>query len=60
MLPAEHVWYVEPRRPGEIAARLAELSRAGPPDGALRQHFLAHFTIERHVSALIAAVRTIA
>ena len=58
MLPADssHVWFVEPNRPSQIADALLAASHAARPDGALRRHYLAHFTPERHLSCLKTAL----
>lgn len=58
-LPESHVYLVEPNRPNEIVAALERIRAAGSPRGALRQHFLAHFTSERHVTNLAAALRSL-
>ena len=59
MLPAAHVWYANPSDPEALADALASAARAEPPRGELRAHYLEHFTPERHVAALAAALRTI-
>ncbi len=46
--------------PGDIASLTAafdQLRKNPPAPGALRQHYLAHFTTERHLAALVAALR---
>jgi glycosyltransferase involved in cell wall biosynthesis len=60
MLPAHHVWYANSGDPGALAATLAAAARAPSAQGALRQHYLEHFTPERHVAALAAALRSLA
>lgn len=58
LVPSEHVWLVEPGAPEAIAeALLAARAAAGRADGARRRHYLAHFTRERHLVALAAALR---
>jgi glycosyltransferase involved in cell wall biosynthesis len=59
MLPAEHVRLVRPNQPGELADALPALRDNRPPAGALRQHYLAHFTRERHLAALAAALQSL-
>jgi len=48
---------VEPGDPAALAQALVELRRNPPPVGAFRKHFLAHFTLERHLGQLAAALR---
>ena len=45
-LPAQRVHLVEPRSPTALAAALAAEAPAGPTEGRLRAHFLAHCTAE--------------
>jgi glycosyltransferase involved in cell wall biosynthesis len=52
MVPAENVWFVEPGRPSSLASALENAAGAVSPGGALRRHYLAHFTVERHLAAL--------
>ncbi|MBL9209122.1 MAG: glycosyltransferase family 4 protein [Opitutaceae bacterium] len=59
MLPAAHVWYATPGDPAALATALAHAARAQPPHGDLRRHYLEHFTPERHVAALAAALRSV-
>ncbi len=59
LLPADHVWFVEPGNPEQLADALVIASRAGPAGGALRQHYLAHYTREQHLATLAAALRSI-
>jgi len=61
MLPANspHVWFVEPNRPSQIAEALVAASRAPRPNGVLRAHYLAHYTPERHLATLKAALQSI-
>lgn len=56
LLPAAHTWLVDPGRPDQLAAALLAARQAPRPAGQLRAHFLAHFTLERHLSALAAAL----
>lgn len=47
-------------RPGDasaLASALVELRKNPPAPGALRQHYLAHFTLERHLTALAGALK---
>lgn len=48
---------VEPGDTAGLAGALRQLARTPPPAGALRRHFLAHYTTERHLAALAAALR---
>ena len=61
LMPAgsSHIRFVEPDRPSEIAAALLAARHAPGPDGALRRHFLAHYTPERHLASLKAALKAI-
>ncbi len=52
MLPSEHVWFVERGSPRQIADALQAAARAPRPHGALREHYLNHFTPARHLAAL--------
>lgn len=56
MMPAEHVWFVDPGRPDQLAAALLAARTAPRPRGQLRAHYLAHFTRERHLAALAEAL----
>jgi glycosyltransferase involved in cell wall biosynthesis len=56
MLPAENVWFVEPGRPSGLATALEEAAAAPRPAGAMRRHFLAHYTRERHLDSMKAAL----
>ncbi len=58
-LPVNHIYYVAPRSPAQVASALHEVRRAGRPAGSLRQHYLEHFTTERHHVAMIAALRNV-
>lgn len=51
-LPAGQVHVVEPGRVDQIATALAAVARAESPAGTLREHFLHHLTLERHLDAL--------
>jgi glycosyltransferase involved in cell wall biosynthesis len=59
MLPAENVWYVDAGRPAGVAAAIEAAAAAPPPNGAMRRHFLAHFTRERHLASMAAALRSL-
>lgn len=59
MLPAQHVWYANSGDAAALADALADAARAQPPQGALRQHYLEHFTPEQHIAALTAALRSL-
>jgi glycosyltransferase involved in cell wall biosynthesis len=56
MLPAEHVWFVDPGRPDQLAAALLATRAAPRPLGQLRAHYLARFTRERHLAVLAEAL----
>lgn len=56
MLPTGHVWFVDRGRPDQIADALIASRRSTPTVGARRAHFLAHFTRERHLASLAAAL----
>ncbi len=56
MLPAEGVWFVDATQPAQIADALWEARRRAATGDALRQHYLAHFTRERHLVTLAAAL----
>jgi len=58
-LPAEHVHYVAPRAPDEVARALFAARAAGPAGGALRGHFLKTFTADRHLADLQAALASV-
>ena len=58
-LPERHLHLVEPRQPEQIAARIGVIAREGVPGGALRAHFLAHYTLDRHLAGLRAALDSI-
>jgi glycosyltransferase involved in cell wall biosynthesis len=57
-VPAPNI-LVPPRDVSALAGALREILRTPPPVGLNRAHFLAHFTRERHVAALAAAVRSV-
>ena len=56
MLPSEHVWFVSAGNPSELAEALANARVAPRPKGALRRHYLAHFTPEQHLAQLQTAL----
>lgn len=58
-LPSPHVYFVEPRSPGQIASQLLAARAAGPPQGSLRRHFQLHFTKERHLALLEGLLRQV-
>lgn len=51
-LPTEHVYFVEPDRPEQIAEALMAARAAGAPRGLLRAYFLAHYTRAQHIASL--------
>ena len=58
-LPPTHVHVVPPRSPAEIAHALAAIAQAGSPVGALRRHFLSHYTCDRFLARMAAALQEI-
>ena len=60
MLPAQHVWFANSGDPKALADALAAAARAPSPEGALRSHYREHFTPERHIAELTAALRLLA
>lgn len=56
MMPPTHAWLVPPGDQTALADALLEARRAGAPRGAVRAHFLTHFTLERHLDAMKAAL----
>lgn len=59
-LPAQHVYFVEPNRPDQIADALLAARAAESPRGVLRAHFLAHYSREQHLTRLRAALLSLA
>jgi len=59
MLPLNHVWFVEPRHPDQIADAIMQARKAGEPGGVLREHYLLNFTPAQHITALNSALRTL-
>ena len=59
MLPTGHVWFVDAGRPDQIADALIASRRSVPNGGERRAHFLAHFTRERHLASLAAAMASV-
>jgi glycosyltransferase involved in cell wall biosynthesis len=55
LLTENYPGLVPPRSPDRIAQAILGLM-AQPPAVALRQHFLAHFTVEQHLKKLAAAI----
>jgi glycosyltransferase involved in cell wall biosynthesis len=55
-IPEGYAGLIEPRQPGQVAAALLALLTE---DGArFRDVFLTHFTLDTHLKALAAAIRT--
>jgi glycosyltransferase involved in cell wall biosynthesis len=52
MLPAAFVWYVEHDAIAQIADALRAAKARGRPAGAMRRHYLAHYTPAAHLAAL--------
>ena len=59
MLPRTQVWFVEPRRPEQIAEAIFQARKAGEANGVLREHYLLNFTPAQHITALKTALRTL-
>jgi glycosyltransferase involved in cell wall biosynthesis len=59
-LPAANVWYVSPGRPQEIAEAIQAAANSPSPSGAMREHFLRHFTGTSHLSHLASAIGSLA
>ena len=59
MLPRKFVWFVEPRRPDQIADAVLQVRQGGESGGTLREHYLLNFTHAQHVSALKKALHSI-
>jgi len=59
MLPRKHVWFVEPRRPDQIAEAVFKARRFTQPNGALREHYLLNFTPAQHIGALKKALNSV-
>lgn len=61
LLPSnsEHIHFVTPGRPDQIAEALLAARHTSPPNGQLRAHYLTHYTRERHLAALAAALRDV-
>ena len=56
MLPDKHAWFVEHGSPEQIATALLAASQSPRPNGALRRHYLAHFTPAQHLATLKSAL----
>lgn len=59
ILPAGHVWFVEPGRPDQLAAALLSARESPRPSGQLRAHYLAHFTRAQHLQSLATALSSL-
>jgi glycosyltransferase involved in cell wall biosynthesis len=53
-----HVELVEPNAPAQIAEAISRIRRGPGPNGSLHAHYLAHFTRERHLASLAAALQS--
>lgn len=51
-LPEENVFYVDPRRPDQIAAALLATRTTTTAGENSRRHYLEHFTLDRHHEAM--------
>jgi hypothetical protein len=58
MLPPGYPALVAPQSPPEVARTLRELVTENPCR-TLRAHFLRHFTLERHLKDMAAAIRRV-
>jgi glycosyltransferase involved in cell wall biosynthesis len=47
---------VEPGDAAALTAALLQLRAAPPPAGIFRRHYLAHYTVETHLTALAGAL----
>lgn len=56
MLPAEAAGLIAPGEPGKLVAALQAQRLAPPAAGLARRHYLSHFTVERHLARLAAAL----
>ena len=56
MLPADGVWLVDPNVPEELPNALLAAADAPADPMVPRRHFLAHFTLEKHVDRLAEAL----
>jgi len=59
MLPRKFVWFVDQRRPDQIAESIFKARQAGEPNGILREHYLLNFTPAQHTTALKTALRSL-
>lgn len=59
MLPRKFVWYVDQRRPDQIAESILKARQEGEPNGVLREHYLLNFTPAQHITALKTALRSL-
>jgi glycosyltransferase involved in cell wall biosynthesis len=59
-LPVDYPHVVRPGQPAEIADHLLAIAHQPPAPGSLRRHFLAHFTANQHLAAVVTSLRSIA
>jgi glycosyltransferase involved in cell wall biosynthesis len=59
MLPSSNVWYVEPRKPSDLAAAIEAAAASPRPAGAMREHYLNRFTRESHLAAISESLRSL-
>lgn len=59
MLPSSNVWYVEPKKPSDLARAIEAAAAAPRPAGAMRKHYLGNFTRERHLALISEAIRSL-
>jgi glycosyltransferase involved in cell wall biosynthesis len=56
MLPTETACLIAPGEPGRLVAALQARRLSPPTAGLARRHYLSHFTVERHLANLAAAL----
>ena len=59
MLPRKHVWFVDQRRPDQIAESIFKARQEGEPNGIMREHYLLNYTPAQHITALKTALRSL-
>lgn len=59
-LPAQGIHRVSAGRPDQISAALLDARQKRPPPLLLRRHYLAHYTADAHLDAMVAALSTLA
>jgi glycosyltransferase involved in cell wall biosynthesis len=59
MLPSSNIWYVRPDSPSSLASMIEAAAASPGPNGAMRQHYLENFTLERHLADLSSALKSL-